>query len=365
MPFIFILALSAAALAGSAAYFSVIGLAVTFSGAYYAVLVMGGALEVGKLVAASYLYRYWNHTKVLMKLYLIAGIISVMGLTSVGVFGYLSAGYQAEMLPMKQMQEHVIALEEERKQTVVRKRALDEQIASAGYNLNVNQANGRIDPRAVQAMRQAEAARKAQVASLEPEQKAVTARMVALDKEILDLKTQQIMHEAKIGPIMYIAEVFGLPPDNATKYLIFLIIFAFDPMAVVLTLAVNIALRIRRDEQAAMAAQPRPIPPPPDPVDPPLPVVTEDPTVNVTEPVAVEALLEPEKDPVGSELPPALSPVVEAPHNTQLTGRINRSMLKLPGVPGGVGSAEISYNSDEESLKLRQEDSRLIKQWTN
>lgn len=353
MPFIIILALSAAALAGSAAYFSVIGLAVTFSGAYYAVLVMGGALEIGKLVAASYLYRYWAHTKALMKIYLIAGIISVMGLTSVGVFGYLSAGYQAEMLPMKQMQEHIVTLEDERKQSSIRKRALDEQIASAGYNLNVNQTNGRIDPRAVQAMRQAEAARKAQVATIGPEQQAVTARLATLDKEILDLKTQLIMHEAKIGPIMYIADVFNLPPDNATKYLIFLIIFAFDPMAVVLTIAVNIALRIRRDEKEKAKLIP---PPQPELVTAVTPA-TLVPQVELPVPEVAErtANVEPVPDEFHHD---------ETTDSSLLSGRINRSMLRIPGVAGGVGSAELSYNDDEKS-NTRQEDSSLIRQWTN
>lgn len=81
------------------------------------------------------------------------------------------------------------------------------------------------------------------------EQATVTARIAALDKDILDNKTKLIQTQAHIGPVTYIATAFGLDSDNATKYLIYLIIFAFDPMAVALTLAVNIAQRLRREEK--------------------------------------------------------------------------------------------------------------------
>ena len=70
-----------------------------------------------------------------------------------------------------------------------------------------------------------------------------------MDKELLALKTNVIEAEAHIGPIAYIATAFGLDSDNATKYLIYLIIFAFDPMAIALTLATNNALRLRKEEK--------------------------------------------------------------------------------------------------------------------
>lgn len=228
MVFILLLILSATLIAGSAGFFAVYGLAATFSGTFWSVVLMGASLEAGKLIAASYLYRYWNKTGIWLKTYLMAGVATLMILTSTGIFGYLSAGYQQDVLPLKQMQEQVQMLEQEKERLVQRKTQIDEQIA----NLPANYVNGR-----VQLMR-----------GFKQEQDAATARIVALDKDILENKTKLIQTQAHIGPITYIASAFGLDTDNATKYLIYLIIFAFDPMAVALTLAVNIALRLRKEE---------------------------------------------------------------------------------------------------------------------
>ena len=91
MFFIFLLGLAALLVAGSAAYFSVLGIATLFSGSFYQVVVMAGALEFGKLVATSYLYRYWNKTTWFLKVYLLVAVFVLMGITSLGIFGYLSA----------------------------------------------------------------------------------------------------------------------------------------------------------------------------------------------------------------------------------------------------------------------------------
>ena len=99
MAFIIILIFATTAIATAAAFFSVYGLAFTFSGTFWSVVVMGASLELGKLVAASYLYRYWEKTNKILKWYLISGIAALMVLTSTGIFGYLSAGYQTDALP--------------------------------------------------------------------------------------------------------------------------------------------------------------------------------------------------------------------------------------------------------------------------
>lgn len=239
MAFIIVLIVAATAIAGAAAFFSVYGLAHTFSGTFWSVVVMGGSLELGKLVAASYLYRYWEKTHVALKIYLITGVLALMVLTSTGIFGYLSSGYQTDVLPLKQAEEQVKVLDEEKARLIARKQQIDTQIAQ----LPQNSVRGRT----------------ALIKGFKDEQVAVTARISELDKQILDHKTKLIQTQAHIGPITYVATVFGLDSDNATKYLIYLIIFAFDPMAVALTLAVNIAQRIRREEleearQAAIIA---------------------------------------------------------------------------------------------------------------
>lgn len=236
MLFISILTLSAAFIAGAAAFFSVYGLAATFNGVFWSVVLMGASLEMGKLVAASYLYRYWTKTNIWLKTYLMAGILTLMVLTSTGIFGYLSSGYQTDVLPLKQAEAQVKMLDEEKARLLDRKIQIDTQISQ----LPTNSTRGRI--RLMNGFKQ--------------EQKEVTARINELDKTILDQKTKLIQTQAHVGPITYIATAMGLDTDNATKYLIYIIIFAFDPMAVALTLAVNIAVRLRKEEQDALKPLP-------------------------------------------------------------------------------------------------------------
>lgn len=250
MFFIVLLIATTVAIAGAAAYFSVYGMAYTFSGVFWSVVAMGASLEAGKLIAASYLYRYWNKTNVLLKSYLIFGVAALMLLTSVGIFGYLSSGYQQDVLPLKQKTEQVQLLEEEKARILQRKTQIDGLMAGSATVSTVEGEKG-IDRRAVMALRETTRARESLVKQYKVEQAEVTQRLKELDAQLLTMKQELIQVEAHIGPITYIAKAFNFPTDDATKYLIFIIIFAFDPMAVALTLAVNTALRIRREEKEA------------------------------------------------------------------------------------------------------------------
>lgn len=234
MFFIVLLALSATAIAGSAAFFSVYGLAHIFSGTFWSVVVMGSSLEAGKLVAASFLYRYWKKTGFILKSYLILGVVALMILTSTGIFGYLSSGYLSDTMPLAQIDKQVELLNSEKTRLIDRKTQIDNQIAQ----LPTNSIRGR-----TQLIKQ-----------FKDEQKTATDRISALDQQILEVTQKQIQTQAHVGPIIYIAKAFDLQTDDATKYLIYIIIFAFDPMAVALTLAVNIAIRIR-DEEKLLAKQ--------------------------------------------------------------------------------------------------------------
>lgn len=248
MLFIFLLVIATISIAGAAAFFSVYGLAHTFSGTFWSVVVMGGSLEAGKLIAASYLYRYWTQTHWVLKTYLIGGVAALMIMTSTGIFGYLSSGYQADVLPLKQLNEQIRLLEDERTRTIDRKRQIDEQLSKGPVVGSVG-TNSKIDPNAAKTIREARRAQESLNKQYKVEQEQTTKRVAELDKNLLELKQQLVKTEAHIGPITYIANVFGAEPDDATKWLIFLIIFAFDPMAVALTIAVNNVIRIRQQQK--------------------------------------------------------------------------------------------------------------------
>lgn len=266
MFFIALLVATTMAVAGAAAYFSVYGLAYTFSGVFWSVVAMGVSLEAAKLMAASYLYRYWTRTNLALKAYLIGGTAALMLLTSVGIFGYLSVGYQQDILPLKQKKEQISILEEERTRILERKKQIDELMSQGPAVNNITRADGTIDPRASRTIAAAQRARSAVVQQYRVEQTEVNARVKQLDGELLELKQATLQAEAKVGPIAFIAQAFGLPTDNATKYLIFIIIFAFDPMAVALTIAVNTALRIRKEESKPPVVDLEELPPSAPPV---------------------------------------------------------------------------------------------------
>jgi hypothetical protein len=244
MLFLAILIASTAAIAGSAAFFSVYGLAHVFSGVFWSTAIMGASLEAGKLVACSYLYRYWTQTPFALKAYLLAGVVALMALTSGGIFGYLSTGYQQDVLPLKQKTEQVQLLTEERTRALARKKQIDDILAS-GPLVNTSKS----DASTARVLREATKSKESTSKQFRDEQQQTTARVSELDNQLLKLKQDLISTEAHIGPITYIAKAFDVQTDDATKWLIFLIILAFDPMAIALTIAANNVLSIRKEEQ--------------------------------------------------------------------------------------------------------------------
>lgn len=295
------------AIAGTAAYFSVYGLAYTFGGVFWSVVAMGASLEAGKLIAASYLYRYWDQTHLALKTYLMLGVAALMVLTSTGIFGYLSQGYQQDVLPLKQKTEQVRLLDAEKTRTIERKQQIDSQIAGLPSNYSKSR---------VVLMKQFEA-----------EQNATTNRITELDSQLLALNQSIIETEAHIGPITYIASVFGLPSDDATKYLILIIILAFDPMAVALTLAVNNVLRIRREEKEGVGA-------------------IDDPSYTSSDYELDEGPQPPEQDSMFPVLPPVEDEVVHSPEEPEPS-----FILPIEAEPV---AAEPEFHMQQEESALEQ-----------
>jgi len=251
MIFIAILLLTTLSIAGCAAFFSIYGLAAIFSGAFWPVVIMASSLEAGKLVAASYVYRYRKKISFLMKTYLISAIFILMVITSVGIFGFLSSAYQEDVLPLEEM-ENQIVLYDERKvelqqlktELIAQVKTLDEQVAKIPATHSTNQRK----------MRE----------SQKPEREQIQADLVRLSTEVQTateeqhkLKANVIQQRVHTGPIIFIAKVFERDVDDATKWMIILIIFAFDPLAVMLTIGANIAIleRMKKHEKMPHSIQ--------------------------------------------------------------------------------------------------------------
>lgn len=216
----------AVSIAGVAAYFSVYGLAHIFAATFWSVVLMGCILEIGKLVATSFLYRYWDHLKFALKAYLFIAIIGLMALTSAGIFGYLSNAYQQDIVGVKDVAARIKLLDIELATLVARENRINEDVGRIGSNYV--------------------SARQNLIKQYAPEKAELNTRIVAIRVEQLDLSTKQLEVEAHTGPIIYIAKAMDKGVDEAVVWMICLIIFVFDPLAVALTIGANIALTTKR-----------------------------------------------------------------------------------------------------------------------
>ena len=208
--------LSALALSGIAAYYSVIGLAQIFPGSYWPIIVMGSVLEASKLVTVSWLYNNWNVTVQIMRYYFLTAIILLMLITSMGIFGYLSKAHLDTNIVVGANSVQLKTLETQEK---IAKERLSYLLQRAG------------DP--------ATASRKIDVQIQE-----VQAELKKLSTEKLPLLSEENKLTAEIGPIKYIAELFYSKDDpnfidKAVRSVILIIIIVFDPLAVLLLIASN------------------------------------------------------------------------------------------------------------------------------
>jgi hypothetical protein len=239
--FTFIVGLTAFIIAGCAAYFSVQGLATLYSGAFLAVCIMAGSLEIGKLVAASYLHRYWERTSFLLKTYLIVSVLSLMGITSLGIFGFLTSAYQQSHLQMevlytkkstleneKQVSEKEIENLTKRIETLNQIRIIQEQrVQDAGnYKLPREQAY--------------EAINKANVEITDSQNKIneLALKIKITNDEIVVLKIEETKSK-DIGTLKFVAQLFNTDVSIVVKWFTFIIVLVFDPLAVCLILAYN------------------------------------------------------------------------------------------------------------------------------
>jgi hypothetical protein len=263
--------LTALIISGVAVFYSVSGLAAIFAGASVPIIIMGASLEVGKLVTASWLHRNWKTAPIVLKTYLAIATVVLMLITSMGIFGFLSRAHVEQGAPVGDIQAQVELIDEK----ISAKRQEIEQAKTALKNLDavVEQfmSKGR-DERSVTA---ANNARKGQQA----ERNKTTKSIEDAQKEISKLQeqriplTQQVRKiETEVGPIKYIAAfIYGSNPDQnllekAVTWMILIIIFVFDPLAVLLLIAGQISLIQSSEERRKKKEVPPTVETPQEPV---------------------------------------------------------------------------------------------------
>ena len=236
--------ISAISISVIAAGYSIIGLATLFAGATTAIIAMGGALEVGKLVAASWLYNNWrSDVPRLLKAYLFVAIIVLVFITSMGIFGFLSKAHLDQVKPTSS---NNIKIE-----------LIDNQILSQEKIIDRSQKTLNLLDKALEVYIDKEYVTRGlkERKKQKPERDALTLAINEASDKITELsdkrgslKLEQDKIEAEVGPIKYIAElIYGDDAkdyfDHAVRIVILILIFVFDPLAVLLLIAANISLR--------------------------------------------------------------------------------------------------------------------------
>ena len=224
--FAFLVGLSALCIAGSAAFFSVFGLSKLFAGATKEVIVMAGSLEFGKLISASFLYRYWDKVNKALRTYLLVGIITLVGITSAGIFGFLSNAYQGATIEFEKESTKLLYKEDRLSQLEEDKIYLKDELEIAILELPDNYITAKRQLRS----------------DYNPKVLEVNDQILEIKAEIGDLKTTLVETGVDVGPAIYLARVFGTDIDTVVKFFIFILIFVFDPMAVVLVICYNVVL---------------------------------------------------------------------------------------------------------------------------
>ena len=237
------------------AYYSIVGLVTIFAGAAVAVAVMGIALELGKLVSTSWLYRNWSNCPKLLKSYLMAAIVILMGISSMGIFGFLSKAHLDQSLPTGDVADKITLI--------------DEKIKTQRENIDADrkalkQMDESVDQLMARSTDESGAGRAANLRKTQQKERSqLQADIAKAQEQIARLNEERApvakdlrKVEAEVGPIKYIAAFFYGNTDQtilekAVTWVILTLIVVFDPLAVILLLASQISFQRFREFEAS------------------------------------------------------------------------------------------------------------------
>jgi len=268
-----LIALSALAVSGSAAFYSVYGLSKLFAGASTQVIIMAGSLEFAKLVVASLLYQYWDTINKWLRSYLAIACFVLMIITSGGIYGFLSGAYQSTAVKSELLDKSLLILEqkqirfeEQKEDLTIEKTQINKSISDLRVSLSNPQQVSWYDKNSETVITStSSSARRA----LQSELKTTT-----IDRDNLNLKLEAVMDsinktdmallnkeisnedERELGPLKYLASTTGWPMDQVVNYFLLLIIFVFDPLAIALVVAANMAFAQIKGKDSGFAPPP-------------------------------------------------------------------------------------------------------------
>jgi len=254
--FPFLIALSALSVSASAAFYSISGLSKLFAGAAFAVIVMAASLEVAKLVIASLLYQYRKNLPRLLKVYLSIACFVLILITSMGIYGFLSAAYQ-ETAALDSTITSQIALIETKRDNIKEQLAvyngekisINESVTALrnGLSNNIIQYTDTLGNVITTTSSSTRRALEKQLDQAINRQTQINTRVDDLNQKLFKYETEIVEVRSaseigsELGPLKYLSGLTGLPMDKIINYLLLTIIFVFDPLAISLVIAANFA----------------------------------------------------------------------------------------------------------------------------
>jgi len=269
-----LIALSALAVSGSAAFYSVFGLSKLFAGASFEVIIMAGSLEFAKLVVASLLYQYWGTINKILKGYLMVACFILMVITSGGIYGFLSGAYQStatqsELLDksLAILEQKQVRFEETKEDLIIEKTQLNQSISDLRVSLSNPQQVSWFDKNSQtvitstssSARRALQSELKTTITDRDNINIKIEAVMDSINKTDMALLDKEVSNEAEseLGPLKYLAETTGYPMNEVVNWFLLLIIFVFDPLAIALVISANMAFaQIRKKEPEVVMSVP-------------------------------------------------------------------------------------------------------------
>jgi hypothetical protein len=259
------IALSALSVSGSAAFYSVYGLGKMFAGATTEVMILAGSLEFAKLVTASLLYQYWRTINLLLKTYLLIATLVLIGVTSAGIYGFLSSAYQETAFKVEG-QEKLISLLDQKKSIVEREISSYEsqfsqkservsQLTNIRSGLQASQDVLISQNKGTSSIRQQIKDVDSEIRRTDAEIQIINDSISAKNKRISEIEIEKIEISSdgdiakEIGPLKYISGLTGKPLDVIVNWYILVLMLVFDPLAIALVIAANFAFEKSKAEK--------------------------------------------------------------------------------------------------------------------
>jgi len=265
-----LITLAALAVSGSAAFYSVFGLSKLFAGASTQVIIMAGSLEFAKLVVASLLYQYWDTINKWLRTYFMIACLVLMVITSGGIYGFLSGAYQSTATKSELLDKSLLILEqkqtrfeEQKEDLILEKTQINQSISDLRVSLSNPHSVSWFDKNSQTVITSSSgSARRALQAEL---------KTTTIDRDNINLKLEAVLDsitttdmallnkeisnedQRELGPLKYLASTTGWPMDKVVNYFLLLIVFVFDPLAIALVVAANMAFtQIRKPKETVI-----------------------------------------------------------------------------------------------------------------